>query len=179
MVIQFNKLEGTNLYDTLMEGHEAGFKVFRNIVQLDITALDVAEQYYHCKKIGVLVKEDSANYNNRWFCPNLKLKDTTKRIGKIFNYIQQQYRTSQCDIYASWVRDGHSYGRHNDEMDVLILQVWNEMAYTVESPFGEKAHTAFTLSPGDALYIRNGTYHTPVILGERMTMSFSWSPKKS
>ena len=56
-------------------------------------------------------------------------------------------------------------------MDVILFQVWNEVAYTVES---ENQHNSFTLSPGDAIYIRNGVYHTPVILGERMTMSFSW-----
>ena len=172
MAIQFSKLEGTNLYDSLLEGYGEGFKVYRNLVDIDITAMDVAEQYFHAKKQDVLVKEDKANYNNRWFQPNFE--NGTKRIQRIHDYIQKQYKTEQCDIYANWIRDGHNYGRHNDQMDVLILQIWNEMAYCIESPFGEKAHTSFTLSPGDALYIRSEVFHTPIILGERMTMSFSW-----
>ena len=172
MAIQFNKLEGTSLYDDLIEGYGQGFKVYKNLLDIDITALDVAEQYYHAKKQKALIKEDAANYNNRWFQPNYL--NGTKRIERIYNYIQKQYKTTQCDIYANWIRDGHGYGRHNDKMDVLILQVWNEMAYCIESPFGEKAHTSFTLSPGDAIYIRSEVYHTPIILGERMTMSFSW-----
>ena len=172
MAIQFHKLEGSNVYDDLMEASEQGFGIYRNLLDLDITALDVAEQYFHAEKQKVLVKQDAANYNNRWFQPNFS--DGTKRIQRIYNYISKQYKTKQCDIYASWIRDGHSYGRHKDEMDVIILQVWNEMAYCIESPYGECAHTSFTLAPGDAIYIRAGTYHTPIILGERMTMSFSW-----
>ena len=46
MDIQFNKLEGTNLYDELMEGHNWGFKVFRNLLDVNLTALDVADAYY-------------------------------------------------------------------------------------------------------------------------------------
>ena len=172
LVPQFDILKGSSLYDDLKEGHDSGFKVFRDLVDLDITALDVAEQYFHAEKQKVLVKQDKINYNNRWFQPNCS--DCTKRIQRIYNYISKQYKTRQCDIYANWVRDGHSYGRHNDTMDVLILQVWNEIAYCIESPYGDKQHISYTLAPGDAIYIRAGTYHTPIILGERMTMSFSW-----
>ena len=50
MDIQFNKLEGTNLYDELMEGHNWGFKVFRNLLDVNLTALDVADAYYYAKK---------------------------------------------------------------------------------------------------------------------------------
>tara|TARA_B100001778_G_scaffold278328_1_gene242267 strand:- start:943 stop:1479 length:537 start_codon:yes stop_codon:yes gene_type:complete len=172
MNYQFDSLKGSDVFNGLVVGHDAGFRLYRNLLDLDITALDVAEQYYHAEKQKALVKQDKVNYNNRWFQPNCV--DCTKRIQKIYNYISRQYKTKQCDIYASWVRDGHSYGRHKDTMDVLILQVWNEMAYCIESPYGEKQHTSFTLSPGDAIYIRSGVYHTPIILGERMTMSFSW-----
>ncbi|NCX71275.1 MAG: hypothetical protein EBW86_12010, partial [Rhodobacteraceae bacterium] len=63
------------------------------------------------------------------------------------------------------------YGRHKDTMDVIIVQMWNKVAYTVES---ETRHSSFTLSPGDALYIKAGVYHTPIVLEERATMSFSW-----
>ena len=81
MATQFHKLQGTNLYDSLLEGHAEGFKVYRNLVDIDITAMDVAEQYFHAKKQNVLVKEDKANYNNRWFQPNFE--SGTKRIQRI------------------------------------------------------------------------------------------------
>jgi len=169
MATQFEALKGTQLYDDLKEGHDWGFKVFRNILDMDFTALDAAEQYFHAKKQKALVKEDAANYNNRWYQPGYG--DGTKRTESLYNYIAKRYKTTQCDIYANWIADGNNFGRHNDVMDVLILQVWNKMAYCVES---ENEHASYTLSPGDAIYIRHGTYHTPIILGERMTMSFSW-----
>ena len=34
---------------------------------------------------------------------------------------------------------------------------------------------SYVLKPGDAIYIHNGTWHTPVIFGERMTLSFGWN----
>ena len=168
MDIQFNKLEGTDIYDELMEGHEWGFKVFRNLLDVNLTALDVADAYYYAKKKGYLTKDDQANYNNRWLQFRGEFHPTCERIAK---YMKKRYKFSQQHVYANWIRDGHNYGRHKDAMDVIILQVWNEVAYTVES---ENQHDSFVLSPGDAIYIRNGVYHTPVILGERMTMSFSW-----
>ena len=88
--------------------------------------------------------------------------------------MKQHYGTSQSHIYANWKQDGHHYGRHKDQMDVIIVQMWNEVAYCVESPYGENKHHSYSLRPGDAIYIRNGTWHTPVVFGERATMSFSW-----
>ena len=121
-----------------------------------------------CIRDRYLTKDDQANYNNRWLQFRGDFHPTCERIAK---YMKKRYKFSQQHVYANWIRDGHNYGRHKDAMDVIILQVWNEVAYTVES---ENQHNSFTLSPGDAIYIRNGVYHTPVILGERMTMSFSW-----
>lgn len=168
MDIQFNKLEGTDIYDEFMEGHDWGFKVFRNILDINHTALDVADAYYYAKKKKYLTKDDEANYNNRWLQFKGEFHPTSEKIAK---YIKKRYKLKNQHIYANWIKDGHNYGRHNDQMDVLILQVWNDIAYTVES---ENQHNSFVLSPGDAIYIRNGVYHTPIILGERMTMSFSW-----
>ena len=101
MAIQFSKLKGTNLYDSLLEGYAEGFKVYRNLVDIDITAMDVAEQYFHAKKQDVLIKEDKANYNNRWFQPNFK--NGTKRIQRIHDYIQKQYKTEQCMYVSTYV----------------------------------------------------------------------------
>jgi len=43
MATQFEALKGTQLYDDLKEGHDWGFKVFRNILDMDFTALDAVE----------------------------------------------------------------------------------------------------------------------------------------
>ena len=61
-----------------------------------------------------------------------------------------------------------------DTMDVIILQVWGQTAYCCESVTGQKAHSSVVLNPGDAIFIKAGTHHTPIILGQRMSLSFSW-----
>ena len=168
MATQFDIIKDSPDYQDLKQGHDWGFKIFRNLVEVNHTALDVSDAYYYAKEKGYLTKDDQANYNNRWLQFKGEFHPTSEKIAK---YMKKRYKFRQQHIYANWIRDGHNYGRHNDQMDVLILQIWNEVAYTVES---ENQHNSFTMSPGDAIYIRNGVHHTPIILGERMTMSFSW-----
>ena len=116
-------------------------------------------------------KEYAANYNNRW----LQFKGTFVGKTKILvDRVRQSIDAKDAHIYASFQKNGHHYGRHNDAMSVLIVQVWNSIAYCVESEIGEKKHTSYVLNPGDAIYIHKGTWHTPVISEERMTLSFSW-----
>ena len=150
------------------EGHEWGFKLIRGLVKPDPTALEVVQQYQFAKANKWLSKEDNANYNNRW----LQFRgDFQGQFKKTSDFMKRNFGIAQSHIYASWIKDGHSYGRHCDTMDVIIVQMWNQIAYCVES---ENQHTSYILSPGDALYIRNGVHHTPIIFGERATMSFSW-----
>ena len=150
------------------ESHDWGFGVYRQIYKPNPTALEVVEQYLYAKKHGFLTKEDNDNYNNRWMQFD---GDFIGQFNECQRYIGLRFSTKQTHIYGNWKMDGHNYGRHLDDMDVILVQMWNKTAYTVES---EKQHSSFTLSPGDALYIRDGVHHTPVILGERLTMSFSW-----
>lgn len=157
-----------NFIDWIKESHDWGFGIKRQIYRPNPTALEVVEQYQYAKRKGFLTKEDEANFNNRW------MQFTGDFIGQ-FNqctrFMSMHFSCNIAHMYANWKQDGHHYGRHKDKMAVILLQMWNKTAYTVES---ENQHSSFTLSPGDALYIRDGVYHTPVILEERATMSFSW-----
>lgn len=157
-----------NFIDWLETSNQWGFGIKRQIYKPNPTALEVVDQYYHAKKNRWLTKDDEANYNNRW------LQFTGDFIGQFDEckrYMQLHFNIRNSHVYANWKMDGHNYGRHKDTMDVILVQMWNTTAYTVES---ENQHNSFTLSPGDALYIRSGVYHTPIILEERATMSFSW-----
>ena len=100
MDIQFNKLEGTNLYDELMEGHNWGFKVFRNLLDVNLTALDVADAYYYAKKKGYLTKDDQANYNNRWLQFRGDFHPTCERIAK---YMKKRYKLVDIIIFKIYV----------------------------------------------------------------------------
>ena len=153
------------------EGIKNGFEFIPNFMPIDHTALDVCEQYQYAKDYKYLSKDDSANYNNRW------LQFKGNYIGKtadVVNKVKQRIKATEAHTYANWIKNGHQYGRHNDAMSVLIVQIWNDISYCVESEIGEKKHTAYVLKPGDAIYIHRGTWHTPVITGERMTLSFGW-----
>lgn len=157
-----------NFKDWAIESHKHGFGIKREIYRPNPTALEVCEQYYWAKENKWLTKEDEVNYNNRW----MQFEGSSLgQFNQCARFMNQHFGTNVAHIYANWKMDGHNYGRHLDDMSVIIVQMWNKTAYTVES---EHQHSSFTLSPGDALYIRDGVYHTPVILGERLTMSFSW-----
>ena len=154
------------------KGQKHGFEFLPNWLEgVDHTALDVVEQYQHAKEHKYLAKDNAANYNNRW----LQVSGTF--IGKtkiLVDRVRQSIDAKDAHIYANFVKHGNQYGRHNDPMSVLIVQVWNSIAYCVESEIGDKQHTSFILNPGDAIYIHKGTWHTPIISEERMTLSFSW-----
>lgn len=127
------------------DGYDWGFKLIRGLVKPDPTALEVVQQYQFAKTNNWLDKEDDANYNNRW----LQFRgDFQGQFKKTSDFMIRNFGIDQSHIYASWIKDGHSYGRHCDTMDVIIVQMWNEIAYCVES---ENQHTSYTLSPGDAL----------------------------
>ena len=151
------------------EGHEWGYKLMRKLVNPNPTALEVVEQYQYAKENGWLSKNDAANYNNRWLQFRGKFLGQFDRTSA---FMKKHFGIKHSHVYANWIRDGHTFGRHCDTMDVIIVQMWNEVAYCVES---ENQHTSFTMSPGDALYIRHGVYHTPIVIQERATMSFSWN----
>lgn len=160
-----------DLQTKLFEGYEFGYMFFKNFFEVDHTALDAANAYYYGKRHKRLSKENDANYNNRWLQFEGPFEQKTQSVvDSIHNIIG----SSAAHVYANWIANGHQYGRHKDMMDVLILQTWNKVAYCVESPYGGQGHHSYVLEPGDAIYIRAGTYHTPVIFGERMTLSFSW-----
>ena len=153
------------------DGYEQGFIYIPQLIQVNPTALEVVEQYQYARSNGWITKDDAANYNNRWLQFKGQFLGAFESTRKVMTSL---YGVKNAHVYANWIKHGHQYGRHNDDMDVIIVQMWNNVSYCVESPYGEKKHTSYTLQPGDAIYIRAGTWHTPIIYGERATMSFSW-----
>ena len=154
--------------DMIEYGQKWGFGYQRKICNPNPTALEVVEQYQYAKKNNFLTKENSANINDRW----LQFEGNfLGQFDRTFEFMKQKYGVKVAHIYANWKENGHHYGRHKDEMDVIIVQMWNKTAYSMES---SNRHSSVILSPGDALYIKAGVYHTPIVLGERATMSFSW-----
>lgn len=74
---------------------------------------------------------------------------------------------SRMDIYSSPYQTAETFGRHNDDEDVLIVQSFGIMCYEFDD--GQKVF----LNPGDAISIPIGVYHNPIHIGPRITCSFS------
>ena len=71
-------------------------------------------------------------------------------------------------LCVSFSEYGHTFGRHNDVDDVLIVQAYGIVSYKFDN--GEEV----TLYPGDSVMIKKGVYHDPVVnCGPRVTLSCS------
>ena len=75
----------------------------------------------------------------------------------------------EMHLYTSFAPNSDTFGRHNDDQDVLIVQSIGIISYSFDD--GSKV----TLIPGDSLFIKKGVYHNPIVYEPRATLSFSWS----
>ena len=84
------------------------------------------------------------------------------------NTIQKMYEEiglEEMHVYVSLFANAENFGKHRDYENVLLVQAIGKMKYEVEGK-------EYILSPGDRLEIPNGTWHTHIVLGPRVTLSF-------
>ncbi len=74
----------------------------------------------------------------------------------------------EMHIYTSLGSQSDTFGRHKDKDDVIIVQSIGQVEYKFDDG------CSFVLHPGDSLFIKRGVYHNPIVLGPRVTLSFSW-----
>tara|TARA_B100000131_G_C17756264_1_gene467243 strand:- start:76 stop:576 length:501 start_codon:yes stop_codon:yes gene_type:complete len=85
----------------------------------------------------------------------------------------QESSINSMHVYASFTRGAPTYGRHNDDTDVIIVQARGNMTYGFDD--GRYAH----LEPGDSLFIPAYTYHNPICnKGPRISLSFGYANKR-
>lgn len=82
-------------------------------------------------------------------------------------YMKTTYNMRDFHQYVSLCGGSSTFGRHNDEVDVMIVPVIGDIGYTVDG-LGE-----VFMEPGDILYIPKYVYHEPRIFVPRATLSFS------
>lgn len=87
-----------------------------------------------------------------------KIITAMKKLG------MKEYHT-----YISFCDNAPTFGRHNDDSDVIIVPVIGTVSYDVEG----LGLGYVDLDPGDLLYIPKYCYHTPRVYGPRATLSFS------
>ena len=92
----------------------------------------------------------------------------TKSIEDAYKEVKKSTNAWTMHMFVSFAKDAHSWGRHKDDMDVLLVQAIGETSYKFDDD------SLVSLSPGNSLFIPAGEYHDPVVTGPRVTLSFSW-----
>ena len=91
----------------------------------------------------------------------------TPRIAEIFEEMKNNHGVSDLHVYASYQKDAGTIGKHNDSDDVLLVQSVGGMEYLIDGQ-------TYFIKEGDALFIPKGTFHTPKVISQRITLSFAW-----
>jgi mannose-6-phosphate isomerase-like protein (cupin superfamily) len=88
-------------------------------------------------------------------------------IGETFEAVNKDCGVKVMHTYISFGNDSMTFGNHEDDVDVLLVQAKGTTSYNCDG-------TTYSLNPGDSLLIPKGFYHEPLISGSRVTLSFSW-----
>ena len=80
--------------------------------------------------------------------------------------VQKDWGMTEFHTYVSMSKKTSTFGRHNDTMDVLIVQAMGKVTYRFDDAI-------IKLRPGDAVFKPEGEYHDPIVHGPRITLSFS------
>ena len=93
-------------------------------------------------------------------------------LKPIFERVNNEMNTKVLHVYTSLGENSPTFGRHSDDVDVLIIQSIGSVKYKIDNDY--KQSDIITLYPGDGIIIKRGVYHTPIIKEPRVTLSFSW-----
>ena len=88
-------------------------------------------------------------------------------IGDVFEEVSADCGVKVMHMYTSFGSNSTTFGRHNDPVDVLIVQAKGSVTYQCDN-------ATYTLNPGDSLFLPTDFYHDPIVSGPRVTLSFSW-----
>ena len=84
----------------------------------------------------------------------------------IIDKVVDNFNYHRVHTYVSFAKS-KTLGRHNDTMDVFIVNVLGIVKY------GFDDGTEVLLKPGDGIHIPKEVYHNPSIIGPRCSLSFS------
>ena len=88
-------------------------------------------------------------------------------IQRAYDKVKEFEGIDDMHIYTSLGGGSPTFGKHKDDVDVLIIQSVGRMVYVIEDK-------EYLLNPGDGLVIPCGVYHSPLVIEPRITLSFSW-----
>ncbi len=90
------------------------------------------------------------------------------KLQKVYNKVNKKWNIKMMHVYTSLGANSVTFGKHCDEVDVLIVQSVGRVNYLIEG-LG-----VIECNPGDGIIIPASVYHTPYVLEPRITLSFSW-----
>jgi len=94
--------------------------------------------------------------------------DFLKEISKSYNSFKKNQNYTALG-YISLSALSHTYGRHNDVMDVWC---WNILGGTQWKVEGRKRDFEKVLEPGELIYVPRGMWHDTKPIGPRVNISF-------
>jgi mannose-6-phosphate isomerase-like protein (cupin superfamily) len=89
-------------------------------------------------------------------------------IHKTINNVKKYYNFKNMHMYISFGKHSTTFRRHNDDVDVLIVQSIGKTSYKFDNGY------VCELKPGDSLFIPKGVYHEPIVTEQRVSLSFGF-----
>ena len=89
-------------------------------------------------------------------------------LGEAYDEVFDKYDITEMHVYVSFGETDALFGRHKDDMNVLIVQSKGSVSYRFDDG------SIYTLNPGDSIFIPEGIYHDAIVTESRLTLSFSW-----
>jgi hypothetical protein len=137
------------------------FEISKNIIWDDV----VKKISYEClnQTNKLIVKENSNS-------PTIILIDNffPGTIGESFDEVKSKTGIDVLHLYISFAKNASIFGKHCDDVDVLIVQSIGNVSYEFDNEM------VYDLDPGDSLFIPKSVYHKPIVHDPRVTLSFSW-----
>ena len=96
--------------------------------------------------------------------------DFSSNLKRISLKVHRRWNTGigAMHIFTSLGGSATTYKKHNDPMDVLLVQAIGKMKNYVDKM------GPIDFNPGDGLLLPAGTNHTPYVVEPRVTLSFAW-----
>ena len=144
--------------------------------------VEYIKQYYPIPDVtweDVIEKLDEDVLDGDWGYSNTKYPDkilpvivgtgryVPESILPIWEAVVDDVGMDCMHTYIGFSKFSATLGRHNDDMDVFIVQAIGETSYKFDSG------VCHTLKPGDAIFIPAYVYHHPFSHGPRVSLSFS------
>lgn len=120
--------------------------------------------------LTVIFDKRGPHWPPSFLCENFKHPPT---LQKVYDEVEKDFEIQDMHVYSSFAKDSGNFEKHEDEIDVLIVQSIGTMSYIIEG-----INDIVVLNPGEGVFIPKFTNHQPIVHGPRVTISFGIKDKK-